>query len=180
MSTTRKDAYTMTTTTRPRQLDRAAFVVRIRELLDDGLTCGELIEKLNPVRSMSVSAEYMLAAIESIAEALAVAKSVSNPKMTQAHRDFINRERRAAAESGVYAARCAHIETAYPDEPIRRAKRAELVLTKNKWRDMADQASADWVEIQKRRISYDQAVQQFPEAFSNEERQPWESNNKAS
>lgn len=164
---------TAATKLKPRQLTRDGFVRRLRELLDEGLTHDELIEKLNPVRSMSVTAEYMLSAIESIVEALEVAHSVRNQAMQQAYADFVHFERRALEEAGAHAKHCAHISSAYPDEPIRKAKRAELDAGRDKYRLLADQAATDWQTIQRRRIPYDQSVQDYAEAFSDEERTPW-------
>ncbi len=155
----------MPTQTRPRQLNKAAFIARCRELIDGGASHDEIVARMDPVRSMSVTVEYMLSAIGSIAEALAVAESVSNPKMTQAHRNFVNYERRAQEEAHVYSCRCAHIEKAYPDEPIRRAKRIELDAGKDKYRVMADQASEAWTQLQKQRIPLDDAARLYPAAF---------------
>lgn len=156
---------------RSRQLDRTGFVARLRELIDEGLTREQLIEKLNPIRGFGVGEQFMRDALDSITSALAIAASVSNPRMQQAYADFVHCEKRALDEAHVYSCRCAHIESAYPDPNIRRAKRIELDRDKDKWRILADQAAVDWVEIQKKRIPYDQAVQQFPQAFS--EYKPW-------
>ncbi len=165
----------MPTTTKPRQLTRDAFIRRCRELIDEGLGYDELIEKLNPVRSMSVTEQFMRDAIESISEALGIADSVSNPKMTQAHRDFVNRERYATEYDGVAASTAAGINRMYPDAPIRAEKLKVLRAEQQRRRAQADEAAADWTAIQLSRATFDSAVQAYPQAFTDAERKPWES-----
>ena len=157
----------MPTTTRPRQLTRDDFIRRCRELFDEGLTQDQLAEKLLPIRPAVMSESFVIQAIETITAALAIADEVSNAKMVQGRLDFINYERRAQEEAHLHANRCAHVESAYADPSIRRAKRAELDATRDKYRAAADQAAEDWTRLQRRRIQLDDARKLYPTAFSD-------------
>lgn len=48
----------MAVQTKPRQLAKAPFVQRLRELLDGGASHDQIIERMNPVRGMSVTAAF--------------------------------------------------------------------------------------------------------------------------
>ncbi len=155
----------MTTTTRPRQLDRNNFVRRCRELIDEGLPREQVIERMNPCRGSGLTEAFTTDVVAAISSALAIADSVSNAKMTQAHRDFVNRERYATEFDGVAASTRAHIDRMYPDAPIRAEKLRILLAEQQRRRAVADQAAEDWTAIQKRRIPFDKARADYPEAF---------------
>ena len=156
----------MTTTTIRKPFTKDQVLGRCPGWIAKGLG-WEAVAELLPVgcRPLGMSDEYLRRALEVIAPAMEVAESVSNPRMTQSHKDFVNYERRAQEEAHVYAARCKHIESAYPDQTIRVAKRAELDAGKDKYRKMADESAAAWQLIQQRRIQLDTAAAEFPSAF---------------
>ncbi len=155
-----------TTTIEPRQMTRKKFQGSCRTWAVKGLGWAAVAELLPPsCRPTGMSVDQMQCAFETIASAIEVEDAVSNPRMVQAHRDFVNYERRAQEEAHLYAGRCGHVEKAYLDEPIRVAKREVLDASKNKYRELADQAAADWQSIQQRRILLDTAAAEFPEAF---------------
>ncbi len=162
------------TTTLPRQLDRAAFVARIRGLLNQGLPHEQIIERMNPVRSMSVTEAFLRTAVKDIASALEIAADVSAPKLAQSRRDFINYTRHADEHDHVASNAAAQINRMYPDAPIRAEKLKVLRAEQERRRAMADQAAADWQSIQLRRATFDAAVQAYSTAFTVEDRKPWE------
>ena len=155
----------MPTTIRPRQLSRVAFLSRLRELIDQGLPHEQIIERMDPVRSMSVTEVFLRAAVKDIAAALAIAHDVRNAAMVQARKDFINYTRHADEHDHVASNAAAHINRMYPDAPIRAEKMKVLRAEQQRRRAMADEAAADWTAIQKRRIPFDKARADFPSAF---------------
>jgi hypothetical protein len=174
----RKDAQTMTTQTRPRQLPRDAFIARCRELIDSGLDYATIIERMDPVRSMSVTEQFMRDAVKDIAEALEIAAEVSAPKLTQARRDFVNFAEHAAEQDHAYHTAVLHIHAMHPakDVGIIASKLKLAKAEQERHRALADEAAEAWQALQLKRAAFDSAARAYPGAFSDEERQAWEPN----
>ncbi len=162
----------MTTTTKPRQLNKDAFVRRLRELIDEGLPQDQIVERMDPVRGTGLAKQFLIDAVETISSAVAIAHDVRNQAMVQGRKDFVNRERYATEFDGVCASTRAHIERSYKDAPIRAAKLKVVDVEQRRRRAMADQASEDWTQLQIRRATFDRALQSYPQAFTDEERKP--------
>ncbi len=155
----------MPTTTRPRTLNRGDFIARCREVLDEGLSCEDAITKMDPVRGIGLTEQFLTDAVETISSALAVAHDVRNAAMVQAHKDFVSRERYATEFDGVAAKTRAHIRTSYKDAPIRAEKLNVLQAEQERRRAMATDAAEAWQRIQIARIPLDRAASGYPQAF---------------
>lgn len=164
------------TGTKPRQLDRADFVLRLRELIDEGLDHDTIIERMDPVRSMSVTEAFLRTAVKDIAAAVEIAHDVRNAAMVQANRDFVNFARHADDHDHVYSNTVAHIQRMYPvkDVGVRESKMKVAEAEQQRQRTLADQSAADWTAIQLRRATFDSAVQNYPQAFNDDEHKPWQ------
>ena len=167
-----------TTSMKPRQLDRAAFVARLRGLLNQAVPHEQIVEKMNPVRSMSVTEAFLRTAVKDIAAAVEMAHSVRNQAMQQSRKDFINYARHADEHDHVYSNTVAHIQRMYPvkDVGVRESKMKVAEAEQQRQRTLADQASEAWTQLQIRRAVFDSAVHAYPTAFGAEERKPWQSN----
>ncbi len=157
----------MATETRPRQLDRSNFVVRLRELIDEGLDHDTIIEKMTPCCSMSVSAGFLADALADISSALLLAPEVGNKAMSEAHTRFVGTTRLADEFDTALPKQQGHLRQRYANDPtILDAELVRLESKRVRLRASADQAAAAWQLVQEKRIPFDQARLDFPTAFS--------------
>lgn len=156
----------MTTTTKPRRLNKADLLALLRELVDQGLPRDQILEKLLPVLGVGLTEDFMTVAVDAIIAAMAIADEVSRAKMVQARKDFHSRERYATEFDGVAASQAKHIAQ-LPDEPIRVVRMQALEAEKKRRRAVADQAADSWLQIQRKRLVFDRTRERFPEALSD-------------
>lgn len=157
----------MPTTTKPRQLPKAAFVQRIRELLDEGLDHDQVVAKLNPCRGPGLTEAFTTDAVEAITSALAIAPVVGNKAMTEAHTRFIGQTRLADEfDAGLPKKQSRLRQQHVSDPPIIVHELERLEAERVRLRASADEAAAQWQDIQRRRIPFDRARLDFPSAFS--------------
>lgn len=161
----------MTIETKPRTLAKAGLLALLRELVDQGLPRAQIIEKLEPVLGIGLTGRFLADAVDAVTDALAIAPDVTRPKMIQARKDFHGRERYATEFDGVAAGQAKHIAQ-LPDEPIRVVRMKALEVEKARRRAVADKAADDWLAIQRKRLVFDRAREQYPQAFDETDWEP--------
>ena len=156
----------MTTQTKARTLDKSALILRLRELLDEGLAHDSIVERLDPVRGIGITEQFVSDALTVISNALAIAPEVGNKSMDEAHTRVIGQTRLADEFDSDLPKKQTYLGHQHRrDQPILEHELARLEAERARLRGLANEAAFQWQSVQEKRIPFDQARSDFPSAF---------------